>query len=225
MSAISSPSSRTGAAPILARLTASGVVAVLRSADATRLGPVCEVLAAAGIRALEVTLTTAGAVDAIAALRAAHRADDVVIGAGSVLSAVDAEACLEAGAQFLVSPIAAPDVVAAARLAGVPALPGAFTPTEICAAYYGGADAVKVFPAAALSPRFIADVHGPLPGVPLVPTGGIGLNDVEAWLRAGALAVGLGGALQGDACASDGDLDALADRARRAAAAVLNARS
>lgn len=212
-----------GAAAAMRAIEASGVVTVLRAPDAARLGTVCDTLVEAGIRILEITLTTAGALNAVAELHERFQREDVVIGVGSVLTAVDAEASIEAGARFLVSPIAAPDVVASAKLAHVAVLPGALTPTEICAAYYGGADAVKVFPASTLSPRYIADVHGPLPGIPLVPTGGIGLDDVEHWLRAGALAVGLGGALQGDACAG-GDLAALAGRARQAVAAVARAR-
>jgi 2-dehydro-3-deoxyphosphogluconate aldolase / (4S)-4-hydroxy-2-oxoglutarate aldolase len=107
---------------------------------------------------------------------------------------------------------------------GVPFYPGGLTPTEIFQAARSGAPLVKLFPAAAVGPRYLKDLHGPLPGVRIMPTGGIGIDDVAAWLSAGAAAVGLGGPLIGDA-ASGGSLSALADRARRAADAVGFARS
>ena len=147
-----------------------------------------------------------------------------MIGAGTVVTADQAEACIAAGAAFVVSPTASPDVTATARIAGVAAFPGALTPTEILAAHQGGAAAVKLFPASAVSPRFITDLHGPFPEIQIMPTGGIGIDNITGWLHAGAAAVGLGSPLIG-AAAVDGVDRGLVDRARRAVAAVAAART
>jgi 2-dehydro-3-deoxyphosphogluconate aldolase / (4S)-4-hydroxy-2-oxoglutarate aldolase len=197
----------------------SGVVAVLRARTADGFAAVADVLVSSGITAIEVTLTSRGAVDALAGLRR-MLPPVAVVGAGTVLTADQAKASVDAGAQFLVSPVL--DLTLGDF--GVPFYPGGLTPTEIHQAARSGAELVKLFPAAAVGPRYIKDLHGPLPGVRLMPTGGIDVADVAAWLDAGATAVGLGGPLIGDA-ASGGDLQGLADRARRAADAVAFARS
>ncbi|MEU3322228.1 bifunctional 4-hydroxy-2-oxoglutarate aldolase/2-dehydro-3-deoxy-phosphogluconate aldolase [Streptomyces sp. NPDC006785] len=149
---------------------------------------------------------------------------EAVIGAGTVLTAGQAQTCVDAGARFLVSPVAAPDVVRTARAAGVAAYPGALTPTEIHAAARTGAPAVKLFPASAVSPRYVSDLLGPLPGIPLIPTGGISLADIPAWIAAGVAAVGLGTPLIGTA-ATEGVDDRLAGRCRQALAAVREGRA
>ena len=197
----------------------SGVVAVLRARTADGFAAVADVLVSSGITAIEVTLTSRGAVDALAGLRR-MLPPVAVVGAGTILTADQAKASVDAGAQFLVSPVLDPTL----GDFGVPFYPGGLTPTEIHQAARSGAELVKLFPAAAVGPRYIKDLHGPLPGVRLMPTGGIDVADVSAWLDAGATAVGLGGPLIGDA-ASGGSLQALADRARRAADAVALARS
>jgi 2-dehydro-3-deoxyphosphogluconate aldolase/(4S)-4-hydroxy-2-oxoglutarate aldolase len=197
----------------------SGVVAVLRARSADGFAAVADVLVSSGITAIEVTLTSRGAVDALAGLRR-MLPPVAVVGAGTVLTADQAKASVDAGAQFLVSPVL--DLTLGDF--GVPFYPGGLTPTEIHQAARSGAELVKLFPAAAVGPRYVKDLHGPLPGVRLMPTGGIDVADVAAWLDAGATAVGLGGPLIGDA-ASGGSLQALADRARRAADAVALARS
>jgi 2-dehydro-3-deoxyphosphogluconate aldolase/(4S)-4-hydroxy-2-oxoglutarate aldolase len=202
---------------------ASGVVAILRAASAQHFARITETLLENGVRAIEVTLTTPGAVGAITELAEAF-GNDAVIGAGTVLTADQAERCVDAGAKFLVSPGAAPDVVAAARIAGVAAYPGAFTPTEVLQAHHGGATAVKLFPASVLGPRFVRDLRGPLPEIEFLPSGGIGIDEVAAWIHAGAKAVGLGGPLLGSAV-RDGPDAALADRARRVLAAVAEGRA
>ena len=206
--------------PVTAAVIRSGVVAVLRAKAADGFAAVADVLVAAGITALEVTLTSQGAIDAIAGLRRQLPAE-VAVGAGTVLTADEAKASVDAGAAFLVSPVLDRTLVGGF---GVPFYPGALTPTEVFTAQRQGAPIVKLFPASAVEPRYIKDLHGPLPGVRLMPTGGIDIGDVAAWLTAGAVAVGLGGPLLGDA-ASGGSLAALADRARRAADAVAFARS
>ncbi len=199
-----------------------GVVAVLRAATASRFLPVARVLVAAGVSAIEVTLTTDGAVPAIVELVRALPAE-ATVGAGSVLDAAAARACVDAGARFLVAPALVPEVTAVGSAAGVPVYPGALTPTEVLTASRGGAPVVKLFPASAVGPGYLRDLRGPLPGVRIMPTGGIGIDQIGAWLGAGAVAVGLGGPLLGDA-ADGGSLTALAERARRAVEAVRAAR-
>ena len=205
------------------QITAAGMVAILRSATAEHYEAIAEVLVTSGVRVLEITLTAADALPAIARLAAGYADTDVVIGAGTVLSTDQAEACLEAGAAFLVSPAMTPDVLATARIAGVPAYPGALTPTEILTAHLSGASAVKLFPASAVTPRYLADVRAPLSGIAIMPTGGIGIDDIPAWMAAGAAAVGLGSPLIGAAAVAGPD-SALADRARRAVDAVAQVR-
>ncbi|MEV4278393.1 bifunctional 4-hydroxy-2-oxoglutarate aldolase/2-dehydro-3-deoxy-phosphogluconate aldolase [Actinoplanes xinjiangensis] len=203
--------------PVSAAIAESGLVAVLRAPTADALSAVADVLVAAGITALEVTLTTHGALEAISALRR-QLPDTVVVGAGTVLTGEDAKAAIDAGAAFLVSP------VGGLGPQPVPSYPGAFSPTEIYAAHRAGAPLIKLFPAGGLGPGYLKDLRGPLPDVKIMPTGGIGLDDIGAWLGAGAVAVGVGGPLIGDA-ATGGSLTALAARARRAVDAVAAARS
>lgn len=208
----------SGHDPATEAVIGSGVVAVLRAASADRFAAVTDVLAAEGVTAIEVTLTSAGALAAIAAL---SRVEGITVGAGTVLDPDAARRCADAGARFLVAPTLVPDVSAAVD---VPVYPGALTPTEVLAAHRGGAPIVKLFPGSAVGPRYLKDLHGPLPQVRLMPTGGVGLGDIGAWLAAGAVAVGLGGPLLGDA-GDGGDLAALRDRARRAVAAGAEARA
>ena len=199
-------------------LTVGRVVAVLRAASAEHFEAATEVLIKEGIRAIEVTLTTAGAVQALRSIvRSAP--GSVAVGAGSVMSVAHVRDATEAGAQFLVSPVMQPHVLAAGRSSGVPMYPGALTPTELSAASDAGAPLVKLFPASAVGPRYIKDLHGPMPNIKIMPTGGISLSDIGSWLQAGALAVGMGGPLLGDAL-TGGSLADLATRARQAVAAV-----
>lgn len=220
MSVPESPSGLT--TDVTDTIVTAGVVAVLRAREDTHVVEVAHALVDAGVRVLEITLTIPGADELIDRLRHSF-GDSVAVGAGTVLTADEAERCIDAGAQFVVSPASSLDVVAAARIAGVAAIPGALSPTEILVAHRAGASAVKVFPASAVGPRYIRDVHGPLPDVALVPTGGIGVDDVEDWIRAGSAAVGLGSALTGRALV-DGTDEELSSRARRAVAGVRAAR-
>ncbi|NJQ00716.1 bifunctional 4-hydroxy-2-oxoglutarate aldolase/2-dehydro-3-deoxy-phosphogluconate aldolase [Streptomyces sp. PLAI1-29] len=197
------------------------VVAVLRAGSTEHLLPVAETLVDAGLVCLELTLTTPGAVEALPRLRAAL-GTAAELGVGSVRSATEARRCLGAGADFVVSPHLRADVLAEARAAGVPVYPGGLTPTELAAAWDAGATAVKLFPASTVGPAHLRACTDPFPGLRVMPTGGIGVDETGTWIRAGALAVGLGGALTGDALAG-GDLRALAGRARRALAAAAEA--
>lgn len=197
-------------------------MAILRAGASDRFSEVCGALADAGITCLEITLSTPGAVEAIRAVRSALPST-VDVGAGTVTTASEVRAVLDAGAGFIVSPSVELEVIRAGTDAGVPVYPGALTPTEVITAWRAGASAVKVFPASAVRPSFLSDIAGPFPQVRLMPTGGVLLGEIGDWIRAGAIGVGLGGALQGDAAVS-GDVSSLADRAVLALGEVRRAR-
>ena len=205
---------------VSAAVVRSGIVAILRAPTADYFASVGEVLVEAGITAVEVTLTSHGAIDALAGLRR-QLPGSVAVGAGTVLTAEDAKAAVGAGAEFLVSPVLDVPLVASSP---VPFYPGTSTPTEMYEAHKAGAPLVKLFPAAGLGPRFLRDVRGPLPQLKVMPTGGIKIEDIADWLFAGAQAVGVGSPLVGDAVIG-GSLTALAARARHAVSAVAFARS
>jgi 2-dehydro-3-deoxyphosphogluconate aldolase/(4S)-4-hydroxy-2-oxoglutarate aldolase len=188
-------------------------IAVIRARSTQRVPAIVEVLAESGVTAVELTLTTPGAIDTLAALAGSLPAG-MVLGAGTVLDAAGATAAVAAGASFLITPAVLPAVLDQARRLEVPVVCGALTPTEIVTARAAGADLVKVFPADAVGgPAYVRAVRAPLPDIPLVPTGGVAIDRAADYLRAGARAVALGGPLIGDA-ADDGDLGALARRAR-----------
>jgi 2-dehydro-3-deoxyphosphogluconate aldolase / (4S)-4-hydroxy-2-oxoglutarate aldolase len=193
------------------------LVGIVRGPDPDRLVDCLRALATAELRLIEVSLTSGGAIDVIA--RAAEELGDrVVLGAGTVLDADQAVAAIEAGARFAVTPAYGPGVdVCLDR--GVPVLVGALTPTEVYAAHEHGAAAVKVFPASLGGPAYIRGLRDPFPDVPLVPVGGIHEAAVHTYLTAGAVAVGVGSPLLGDAPV-DGDLAALTVRATRFRRAV-----
>jgi 2-dehydro-3-deoxyphosphogluconate aldolase/(4S)-4-hydroxy-2-oxoglutarate aldolase len=168
-----------------------GIIRCTTAGEAVRHG---QTLLAAGLRAVEVSLTTPGAEDAIRTL-AAEAPAGTVLGAGTVLDSPSARRCLEAGAAFLVAPTLADQVVATAHARDAAAIPGVLTPNEMLAAHTAGADLIKVFPASAISPAALRDILQALPGLPLVPTGGITAATAPDWLAAGAVAVGMGGGL------------------------------
>lgn len=205
--------------PLPASLATSPVVAIVRGGDPRHLMPACEALLDAGVVHLEVTTNTEGWEAAIAALSGRAGA---VVGAGTVLTPDHVRRTAGAGGSFVVAPNLAPAVGEAAADAGLGWYPGALSPTEIALAWDLGATAVKVFPArSAGGPAYLADVRAPLDGIPLLPTGGVALDDIPAYRAAGAVAVGLGSPLLGDALRG-GPLDALAARARLALEAALH---
>ncbi len=199
---------------VLGRLLAGRVVAVIRMKDADGLAAAAAALARGGVRAVEVTMTVPGAVGIIREL-ARTKGPGALVGAGTVLDAATAAAVIEAGADFVVSPVFDRDTVSVCRESGVVVAPGAFTPTEIVAAWRAGADLVKVFPATALGPQFVRDVRGPLPEVRLMPTGGVTVGNARDFLAAGAACVGLGTALVDAEAVEAGDWAAIEARARR----------
>jgi 2-dehydro-3-deoxyphosphogluconate aldolase / (4S)-4-hydroxy-2-oxoglutarate aldolase len=200
-----------------------GVVAVIRMKDAGKLRAVIDAIAEGGVRAIEVTMSVPGAVGLIAQL-APVLPSSILFGAGTVTDAATARAVIDAGAQYIVSPVFRREVIDVCHERGIAVAPGCFTPTEILDAHEYGADVVKVFPATALGPSYIKDVRAPLPQVRLMPTGGVTLDNAGDWIRAGAIAVGVGSALLDTRAIEEGRLEVLTDNARRIVASVASAR-
>ncbi len=188
-----------------------GIIRARSAAEATSIG---KALVSGGLPIVEVAYTTPDASSAIAALRA--ECPDAIIGAGTVLDGARAFAAISAGAQFLVSPAVVEDVLRAGGRYGLPVLPGAATPTEICLAMELGADMVKLFPAGSLGVEFMRSIAAAMPQVPFVPTGGVTADNALDWLEAGAVAVGVGGGLvRGDPAGIQQRAEELAARLRR----------
>lgn len=205
------------------RLEAAGVVAVIRLSDAAALRDVAHALGEGGVRALEVTMTVPRASSLIDELTRSLP-EEFILGAGTVLDAETAREVIDAGARFVVSPIFRRPVLDAVHERDAVAIPGCFTPTEILDAWDAGADIVKVFPATALGPGFFNDVRGPLPQVRLMPTGGVTRNNAGDWIRAGAIAIGVGTALLDRQAVAERRFDAITANARHFIEAVQHAR-
>ena len=209
---------------ITREIEAHGVVAVIRMKEPDRLRAVIDALAAGGLRALEVTMTVPGAIDLIAQI-APTLPRDFLFGAGTVLDADTASRAIDAGARFIVSPVFRTAVIEACHRRDVPALPGCLTPTEILDAWNAGADIVKVFPATTLGPGYLKDVRAPLPQVKLMPTGGVTIDNAGDWIKAGAVAVGVGSALVDTQAIAAAQYHLLEENARRIVANVRAARN
>ena len=208
---------------IVSALEEAGVVAVIRMKDPARLRAVVDAIAEGGVRALEITMTVPGAVDLIREI-APTLPRDFVFGAGTVLDAGTVARVVDAGARFIVSPVFRRSVIEACHAHDVAALPGCFTPTEILDAWDAGAHIVKVFPATTLGPSYLKDVRAPLPQVKLMPTGGVTVENAGDWIRAGAVAVGVGTSLLDTAAIAAGDFHVLRAKAERIIANVRAAR-
>jgi len=197
---------------IVARLLDEGAIAVVRMADTSRLLRVVDALRAGGLSTIEITMTTPDALRVIE--RVATEASGALVGVGSVLDGVTARRAIDAGARYVVSPILDADVIRAAHRRDVPALPGAFTPTEIQQAHALGADVVKVFPASTVGMGYFRALRAPMPHLKLMPTGGVTLTNAGDWLRAGACAVGIGSALLDQEALAAEDYATLTENAR-----------
>jgi len=208
---------------VVSRIEATGVVAVIRLTDAGVGRDVAHALAEGGVIALEVTMTVPRAVELIADL-AKTLPDSCIVGAGTVVDQKTAAAVMDAGAQFVVGPVLRQDVIAACRTRDVAVMPGCFSPTEILTAWDAGADIVKVFPATSLGPTFFKDMRGPLPHVKLMPTGGVTKQNAGDWIKAGAVAIGVGTALVDAAAVKERRFDAITASAREFIASVAAAR-
>ena len=201
----------------------TGVVAVIRLQDPDRLKGVIDALGEGGVRALEVTMTVPRAIQLIDAI-APTLPDGFVIGAGTILDPETARAAILAGARFVVGPVFNPSVIEMCHRYDVAVMPGCFTPTEILQAWEAGADVVKVFPATALGPSYFKDVRGPLPQVKLMPTGGVSIDNAGDWIKAGAVAIGVGTAMVDAKAVAAGDWATITQKASRFVEAVRRAR-
>lgn len=198
----------------LTRLLECGLVAVVRASDGSLLADVAEALAAGGVLGIEITFTVPAAHRVLEQV-AARLGDRIVLGAGTVLDAETARIALLSGAQFVVSPCVRPDVIALCKRYSAPVMPGAMTPTEVLTAWEAGADIVKVFPAEIGGPAYLKTLHGPLPHVRLMPTGGVNLQTAAGFLKAGACALGVGSALVDPQAIAARQFDQLTSLARQ----------
>jgi 2-dehydro-3-deoxyphosphogluconate aldolase / (4S)-4-hydroxy-2-oxoglutarate aldolase len=180
-------------AATLAAIGSARVIVVIRAEGPGTALRTAEALLEGGVRAIELTFTTPGVKGALVELVERHPA--VLVGAGTITRPEQAAAAASAGAGFLASPAAPPSLVTAMAATGLPTIAGCLTPTEILAAVDAGAHAIKIFPAAAVGPAYLTALRGPFPSLRFIPTGGIQPADVPTWFRAGAFAVGIGGAL------------------------------
>jgi 2-dehydro-3-deoxyphosphogluconate aldolase/(4S)-4-hydroxy-2-oxoglutarate aldolase len=201
----------------------TGIVAIVRSDSPDGLVETVRALAAGGVRAIEVTMTTPGALAAIAAA-AGQAGGKFVVGAGSVLDSESARAAILAGAEFLVAPNTDLGTIALAKRYGKVVCPGALTPTEVVTAWQAGADLVKIFPASFAGAAYLRALAGPLPQVRYMPVGGVDLANTADFIRAGAAALGIGGSLVSGKLIAAGQWDRITETARQYVAAVKAAR-
>ena len=207
----------------LASMKEGGVVAVLRASSPDALVHVAQAIGRGGVGAVEITMTTPGALGVIEEC-ASRLGGELLLGAGSVLDPETARAAILAGAEYIVTPTLNPDVITLCRRYDKVVIPGALTPTEILTAWECGADIVKVFPATVVGPQYFKDVKAPLPQVDLMPTGGVNLDNAGEFIRAGACAIAVGSNLVDNAAVAAGEWHVLTDTARDYVDAVRNAR-
>jgi 2-dehydro-3-deoxyphosphogluconate aldolase/(4S)-4-hydroxy-2-oxoglutarate aldolase len=191
-----------------------GVVAIMRANSSDQLLAAADAVKAGGVNAIEVTMTTPGAIDVIKQATARY-GDDVLFGVGSVLDPETARAAILAGAQFVVCPTLNLETIEICKRYSVPVVPGAFTATEVITAWAAGADMVKIFPASIGGPSLIKALKGPLPQVKLVPVGGVNLDTTADFIRAGASVVGVGGSLVNQKLLDSKEFDTVSENARR----------
>jgi 2-dehydro-3-deoxyphosphogluconate aldolase/(4S)-4-hydroxy-2-oxoglutarate aldolase len=211
-------------AEIISLLTNPGIIAVVRAQKAEQVNPLSEALIAGGVIAIEITMTTPNAIEAIRDARQTF-GDRAVVGVGTVLDAKVCREAIEAGAEFVVTPICRTEFVAIARAAERPIMLGAYTPTEAQVAHEAGADFIKIFPADTLGPGYIKALRAPLPHLKIVPTGGVDVHNVGDFLKAGCVAVGVGGTLVSSKVLQEADWAGLTRKAAEFVKAAGNAKS
>lgn len=207
----------------IGRLVDGGVVAVLRGVDTDEILPVARAVVEGGVTSVEVTMDSHGAAESLQAV-VGEFGDDALVGAGTVLDPETAQAAIDAGAEFVVSPNLDTGVIEHCNRYGIPSVPGVTTPTEAITAMEAGADLVKLFPAAPLGPQYLAALHGPFANLRVMPTGGIDADNAGEFIEAGAAVVGAGSALVDDEAIRNGEYDVVTDRARALVKAVDAAR-
>lgn len=203
----------------LALVKETGIVAIIRGIPAEDLAGVTDVLKAAGIRAIEVTMNTSQALDMVAWL-ARYGGQDVAIGAGTVLDSETARSAILAGASFIISPSLNARMLEMCHRYGILAIPGVLTPTEVLTAWELGASLVKIFPAARLGPAYIKDLRGPFPHIEMVAVGGVTQSNAAEFIKAGCVAVGVGSELVDRRLVAEKRLDVIAERAAAFVSAV-----
>jgi 2-dehydro-3-deoxyphosphogluconate aldolase/(4S)-4-hydroxy-2-oxoglutarate aldolase len=210
---------------ILHQIHKVGLVPVLRAPSAEAAIAAAAAIEVGGVPVLEVTMTVPCAIEVIAAVAKSSRGR-VLVGAGTVLDAETARACILAGAQFVVSPALNVSTIDLCRRYSVPVIPGALSPTEIVTAWEAGADVVKVFPCSAVGgAKYLAALRGPLPQIELIPTGGVSLSTAADFLAAGAFALGVGSDLVDITAVQDGKPEVITENARKYVAVVERARA
>lgn len=202
-----------GKREILNKLADSKAVAVIRLSDSEKLMKVGEAIHNGGVSFLEITMTTPNALKVIEEA-SKKMPPEITIGVGSVLDGETARLAILAGAKFVVSPIFKPEIIVTSHRYDIPVMTGAFTPTEILTAFETGADVVKVFPADVTGMAFFKAVLAPMPFLKLMPTGGVTLTNAGEWIKAGACAVGVGGALLDGKAIKDGNFSILTENAK-----------
>jgi len=210
---------------ILGAMLEAGIVAVVRTNSAESAIKSIEAITRGGIVVAEVTMTVPGALKALEKI-ADSLGDQIILGAGTVLDPETARACMLAGAQFFVTPALKLATIEMAHRYSKPIFPGALTPTEVLAAWEAGADVVKVFPCGNMGgPKYIKALKGPFPQIEMAPTGGVNLETVGEFLKAGACAVAVGGELIDATTIQAGNYEVFEERARKYVAVVKQARS
>jgi 2-dehydro-3-deoxyphosphogluconate aldolase/(4S)-4-hydroxy-2-oxoglutarate aldolase len=210
---------------VLQRVHEIGLIPVLRARSATEALQLADAIAAGGVSVLEVTMTVPGAVDVIRQI-VEHSGDRMQVGAGTVMDPETAQACMQAGARFIVSPSLNLKTIEICRLRGIAVFPGALTPTEVVTAWDAGADAVKVFPCSAVGgAKYLKALKAPLPQIELIPTGGVSLATAAEFLAAGAFALGVGGDLVDNAAIARGEPEVITRNAEKYLEIVRAARS
>lgn len=207
---------------VLRKIVDSGLVAVVRAKSSKQAARAAEACAEGGVAALEITFTVPGAANVISDLVQRFTAEQILIGAGTVLDPETARVAILSGAQFVVSPSLNPETARLCNRYQIPYIPGASTLREVIAGMECGADIVKVFPGETLGPAFVKAVRGPLPQASLMPAGGVSLENVAEWIQAGCVAVGVGGSLT--AGAETGDFQSITEMSRQFVARIRQAR-
>lgn len=190
-----------------------GAVVILRLPDHEKILPIADAILQGGLNAIEITLNTPYAVEAISLLKAAFK-NDILLGAGTVLNKDQVETAIQAGARYVISPIFKPEIIHTAHAYDCLAIPGCLTPTEMFQALETGAEVIKLFPADSFSPGYIKSILAPLNNLRIMPTGGINASNAAEWIRAGAFCLGAGSAILDNKAIEEDDYSVLTERAR-----------